>query len=864
MRFLTLFPILNFRFETSARRRSRKRACRRPLSHESLEARSVLTFLAPASYDVGAAPQAIVSGDFDNDGRLDLGVANSDSTVSILRGDADGRFLPALGSPAVASIADLATGDFNADGKLDLVARSFGNSVSVLLGRGDGSFQAPSTVFNTEEELTSVSVGDFNADGLLELGIISNSWSGGYDPEYGYSWGEYSGWLTVLAGSGSGTFSAWRGFSLGFDYFGAGTLADFNGDGYQDFAAAGDWNTSLLWGNGAGYSDVPSYFDSLGSSSSGPLLARDLNGDGKLDLARAFGRGNSVSALWGNGGGQFSALQLISTGAQPNYLATGDINNDGHIDLITSNSEAAVNVLLGLGQGQFTAPITYGVGNQPRAVVVGDFGGDGLLDIASVNAQSNSVSVLINDGVWPAQDAPTITSDAVTVTEGNTGIVNAQFDVRLSAASAVPITVQYATADGAAMAGSDYQSTSGTLTFAPGETVKTVTVVVLGDRLAELEETFRLDLRNSTNAFVAGAGLGVIIDDEPRAALDPGPVNILEGNTTAKNATFTVRLSKAYDVPVSVNYSTADGDAQWWVWTDADPPAASAGSDYQFASGSLTFAAGETVKTISVAITGDRAAESDECFAVNLAGSSMVAVDEGSGHAAAIIVDDEPRVVIHDAETTEGNSGAKTVNFVVALAAAYDQPFTVHYATADGAATGGADYQTKSGSVTFAAGETTKNIAVQVYGDRLAEPDEYFSVNLVDAPGGVILHGGAYATIYDDEPRVTISDVSRSEGRRGQTTLFTFTVSLSAAYDQPVTMSFKTVNGTAKTSNGDYVAKSGTLTFAPGETSKTITAEVKGDSKKEGHEMFYVDLFALSSNAQFDKHRGFGEILNDD
>jgi hypothetical protein len=116
----------------------------------------------------------------------------------------------------------------------------------------------------------------------------------------------------------------------------------------------------------------------------------------------------------------------------------------------------------------------------------------------------------------------------------------------------------------------------------------------------------------------------------------------------------------------------------------------------------------------------------------------------------------------------------------------------------------------------------------------------------------------------DDEPRISISDVTRAEGKKGQTTLFTFTVTLSAAYDQAVTMSFRTVNGTAKTSNGDYIAKAGTLTFAPGETTTTITIEVKGDSKREANETFYLDLFGLSTNALFTKNRGLGTILNDD
>ena len=119
-------------------------------------------------------------------------------------------------------------------------------------------------------------------------------------------------------------------------------------------------------------------------------------------------------------------------------------------------------------------------------------------------------------------------------------------------------------------------------------------------------------------------------------------------------------------------------------------------------------------------------------------------------------------------------------------------------------------------------------------------------------------------TILDDEPRISISDVTKAEGKKGQTTLFTFTVTLSAPYDQAVTMSFKTTDGTAKTSDQDYVAQTGTLTFAPGETTKTITIEVNGDNKKEANETFYLDLFGNSGNSLFTKSRGTGTILNDD
>jgi hypothetical protein len=224
---------------------------------------------------------------------------------------------------------------------------------------------------------------------------------------------------------------------------------------------------------------------------------------------------------------------------------------------------------------------------------------------------------------------------------------------------------------------------------------------------------------------------------------------------------------------------------------------------------------------------------------------------------------DMPQVSIDDATVTEGSTGQVAALFNVRLSAPSSEAITVDYATSDDTATAG-DYQAVSGTLTFGPSEIEKTITVLVNGDRLGEPNETFVVNLSNPTGAAIADGQATGTILDDEPRISISDVSKKEGRRNQTTLYTFTVTLSAAYDQPVTMSFQTVNGSAKTSDNDYVAKSGTLTFAPGESTKTITITVKGDSKREANETFYLDLFGLSGNASFTKSRGLGTILNDD
>jgi len=236
----------------------------------------------------------------------------------------------------------------------------------------------------------------------------------------------------------------------------------------------------------------------------------------------------------------------------------------------------------------------------------------------------------------------------------------------------------------------------------------------------------------------------------------------------------------------------------------------------------------------------------------------------GGGQACLLTPTGGPLIAISDATVPEGNTGTRAANFTVRLSAPSSQAVSVIYATSNVTASADSDYQAASGTLTIPAGQTAGTITVPLNGDRFGEANETFVINLSNPTNATFADGQGVGTVLDDEPRISISDFSKAEGNLGQTTLLAFTVSLSIAYDQPVTMSFRTVNGTAKTANKDYVARTGTLTFAPGETTKTITIEVNGDSKREDVETFYLDLFGLSGNALFTKNRGIGTILNDD
>jgi hypothetical protein len=639
-----------------------------------------------------------VTADFNHDGHLDLATANANGDVDVMLGDGQGGFAaigPANGTASGDGAVSLAVADFNHDGNPDLAMVNpdpggYG-VLSVLWGNGDGTFRTP-THPGTYWVPLSAAVGDFNGDGNSDLVVSEDDYN-----SFGY--------VEVLYGNGLGDFTA----------------AGYSTTHPPPALAVGDFG-----------------YITLDGFSSQQAAVGDFTGDGLDDLVIAdYG----VSVEPGRGDGTFNVGNgFAANGTYQTSVAVADFNADGHLDAVTSDVNAGtVSMMLGVGDGNLRYTGAFAVGASPTAVAVGDFNGDGRTDVAAANGGSNTVSVLLNDGDWPVQNTPWLRIDDATVVEGNAGTVDAVFTVSRSGPTDQITKVDYSTADNFAVAGSDYRATSGTLTFAPGETSKTITVVVNGDRLPEWEESYFLNLSNATNATIAdGQGLGFIVDDEPYISVSGGGT-VVEGNSGTKNIAFTVTLSASYDLPVTVTYATADGTA-------------TAGSDYQAASGTLTFAPGETSKTISVLVKGDRLAESNESFLVNLSGATYATINQGQ----------------------------------------------------------------------------------------------------------------ATCTIMDDEPRISISDVSKFEGRRGQTTLFTFTVTLSAAYDQPVTMSFKTTDGTAKTSDNDYVARTGTLTFAPGETTKTITIEVKGDSKKEANETFYLDLFGNSSNSWFTRNRGIGTILNDD
>lgn len=242
------------------------------------------SFQPPLSFDAGVAPNVVTTADFNGDNILDLAVVNITGGnlhggVSILLGNGDGTFGPAIQFNAGREPDSLAVGDFNGDGILDIVVGNIDVTVSVLLGKGDGSFLPPlRSVMGQNPDF--VVVGDFNRDGKLDVAASL--------PSFGAKK------LVVAFGRGDGTIQTATRYALQFAPGGV-TTGDFNRDGILDLAVLGD-EVSVLLGNGDGSFGTPrNYRSNLGSAYS--LIAADLNGDHYLDLVATAPLNNAIAVL---------------------------------------------------------------------------------------------------------------------------------------------------------------------------------------------------------------------------------------------------------------------------------------------------------------------------------------------------------------------------------------------------------------------------------------------------------------------------------------------------------------------------------------------------------------------------------------
>jgi hypothetical protein len=328
----------------------------------------------------------------------------------------------------------------------------------------------------------------------------------------------------------------------------------------------------------------------------------------------------------------------------------------------------------------------------------------------------------------------------------------------------------------------------------------------------------------------------------------------------------TATLLVAVDV---VGSSTSAITVDWAAAPATGTPAASPGSDYVAASGTLTIPAGATSGQVAITVNGDDLDEEDESLVVTFSHPVNATLGPATTGLATILDDDAPpAVAVHDAAAVlEGSGVGGTLSFPVTLSAPSGRVVTVDYATSAGTATAPADYAAASGRITFAPGEVSREVLVTVAGDTLDEVEEDLAVVLSLPTHATLAQadaGGVGIILDDDAPPdvFMLAPTSVTEGSGGALTPVTFDLALTAASSRTVTVDWTTAAGTAA-AGSDFTAASGTVTFAPGEIARQVVVTVVGDDAVEPDEAFAV-MLSNTVNAGLETAGISVTILNDD
>ncbi|MBN6152033.1 autotransporter domain-containing protein [Xanthomonas sp. AmX2] len=457
-------------------------------------------------------------------------------------------------------------------------------------------------------------------------------------------------------------------------------------------------------------------------------------------------------------------------------------------------------------------------------------------------------TITVNITVVPALSASIAVSPASRNEDSGAAFT---YTVTLSQTSNSATTVNIASS-GTATSGVDYNGAVGSVVVPANTTTATFPITPIADGTVEADETVIMSVASGSGYGIgspSSATATILNDDVPSASITVAPASVSEDGAT--NLVYTVTLDQAPVNATSIAFSVGGS--------------ATSGSDYAAVSSPLVIAGGQASGTITINPTVDGTVEPDETVVISLAAGSGYSVGSPDSATGTIANDDVPSLSINDVGLNEGDAGTSNATFTVSL----NQPagaggVTFDIATADGSATAGVDYANASlTGQTIPAGSSSATFTVLVNGDTFNEPNETFFVNVTNVSGATVGDAQGQGTVVNDDavPTVSIDDVSVNEGNGGTTTA-TFTVSLSTASGQTVSVNYATADGTAA-AGSDYVARSGTLTFAPGVTAQGVAITVNGDTAVEPNETFSVDLSG-ASNAGIARATGTGTIANDD
>ena len=344
-----------------------------------------------------------MTADINHDSHTDIITADYTSNdISVLLGNGDGTFETARSFPAGSSPTALVVGDWNGDGRLDVAVVDAGADpgVTILFGNGDGTFYSgPNDFYPVQSGTTAIAEGDFNGDGALDLAVADQNSSD----------------VSILLGNGHGGFTLTQSIPLAVPGFPVAIAAgDFTGNGRIDLAVADQFNdsVSILEGDGLGsFVALPPV--ALGGTplfdQPIALVAGNFSGHQSriLDVAvvtlSALGDPASVSVLLAQGNGIFAAPQLISleTEYNPSSMTVGVLVGGSALDLAIVDSDSGdLSLIAGDGAGGFTPmpPVHIDTPGSPFAIAVGDFTGDGRSDLAIATQSASAVAIELNQG----------------------------------------------------------------------------------------------------------------------------------------------------------------------------------------------------------------------------------------------------------------------------------------------------------------------------------------------------------------------------------------------------------------------------------------------------------------------------------
>ena len=567
-----------------------------------------------------------------------------------------------------------------------------------------------------------------------------------------------------------------------------------------------------------------------------------------------------VSVL--EGGGGLTSLTFTLTLDPPS-------SNEVTVDYATKGNTATEGNNDYIGQ---QGSVFFDIGQEAQLITI-DVNGDDILEddeTLFINLSNAAGGAFIADN----QATGTIENDDAVPTVSISDGLNSEgsflpfvpFTVGLSNPTDQPVTVDFVTKDGTALVGNnDYQAGSGQVTIPAKETSASLLVFFNADNVYELDETFLVNLSNPSGATIQdGEATGTIVNDDPFPTALVGPVALVEGNDGKTEFVFKVTLSNPWGPGLgNLLVSTEDGTATL------------ENGDYQQFNRIVDVPAKENSTTVSVQVNGDNIFEGDEAFRLVVNVNRRITPSSGNiestafGDATILNDDSQPTVEVSNVSQAEGNDGKTDFVFTATLSNPTEVPVVVSYSTKDGSATlANNDYQSADNNAVIDAKQSSTTFTISVNGDGTAESDENFYVNwsaFVPPFGPTLSQGQAGGQILNDEeaPTISINDVSQFEdaGSAGKTE-FVFTVSLSHAIDQPVTIGYATKDGSATLDNADYQGASGEVIIPAKQTTATISVFVNEDVLFENDESFFVNL--TSTEYAFVDNQGDGTIRNDD